>query len=137
MGSLGVHLSLDLAEVEMIAHGSLLERGIESLVCNSLAAFQDGGELSVTLLDNDHQWELEVADTFNPAAPAREPEPAVDTGHAPVILPFPVNDHLKTVLDIAAHHRGQLQSWPCRGGGTAYVLVVPNRSTKNTGLEEI
>ncbi|MEM7456648.1 MAG: hypothetical protein AAF456_20050 [Planctomycetota bacterium] len=127
--NLGIRVATDLTDVEMIAHSGLLERGIEALVHNAANALATGGELSVTLMNSDHQWELEVAETMGSSTHSKEAGVRPDSGDdsVPVILPFPANDNLKTALDIAAHHRGQLQSWQCQGGGNAFVLVVPNR----------
>ncbi len=180
-----VSIESDCELLEVIAYPELLENGIEALVSNALERMADGGELSVTLIDGGHQWELEVADSPRQVSESSQRQSNCDTtdvvsdgltdeedsglhgdefvatiklpvigpddfggkakriqddslsdttpassGGLPVLLPFPTNAHLGKAMEIAAHHGGQLQSWPCPPGGKAFVLVIPNRDRR-------
>lgn len=135
-----IKVELDLVPLEMTVFPNLLEDGIEALVKNAVDAMPQGGELSITLIQHDHHWELEVADTVNPVTERTSPvETARFDGSEdglPVLLPFPSNINLRQAFDIAAHHGGQLQSWNCPRGGTAYVLVIPDRERIGQTMEK-
>ena len=103
---------------------------VAALVENALRPMTKGGEISVTLIDGKHQWELEVADSFGMAFSSFEPtvnEDQVNEDHEglPLIIPFPESEELRTAHRVAISQGAQIETWNCPQGGTAHVLTVP------------
>lgn len=147
----------DLPEVCVKADKHLIRTAICSLVENAMLAMPNGGDLSITLMNDRHQWELEIADSGiamvqrwgEPAPQLRLYEPPEDcptnpienvprgdepmSNRPPLLSIVPVEDtpQLRIARTAARQHGGQIQTWDCPQGGTAHVLVVPKTQTKN------
>ena len=103
---------------------------VAALVENALRPMTKGGEISVTLIDGKHQWELEVADSFGMAFSSFEPTvneylEIEDQEGLPLIIPFPESEELRTAHRVAISQVAQIETWNCPQGGTAHVLTVP------------
>ena len=142
-----IKIELDLENVEAAIDKEMVRKTTKLLLDNATEKMlEGGGTISVTLIDGEHQWELEVADTDGMAYhPFGHSSNDSDTKHQPrtnqnqnedlpVILQFPSTDSLRTAYRIAAQHGGQIQTWDCPQGGTAHVLVVPKRPHRNKFL---
>jgi hypothetical protein len=107
---------------------------VAALVENALRPMTKGGEISVTLIDGKHQWELEVADSFGMAFSSFEPTVNEDQviedqeiegqEMLPLIIPFPESEELRTAHRVAISQGAQIETWNCPQGGTAHVLTV-------------
>ena len=136
-----IKVELDLENVEATIDKEMVRKTTKLLLDNATEKMlEGGGTISVTLIDGEHQWELEVADTDGMAyhpfghsdSTKNQPRNNQDQNEGlPVILQFPSTDSLRTAYRIAAQHGGQIQTWDCPQGGTAHVLVVPKRPSRN------
>ena len=103
---------------------------VAALVENALRQMTKGGEISVTLIDGKHQWELEVADSFGMAfssfeSTVNERQEIEGQEGLPLIIPFPETEELRTAHRVAIAQGAQIETWNCPQGGTAHVLTVP------------
>jgi hypothetical protein len=138
--SRNIKLELDFDPIESAFDDSLIKAATIALLENAIESMPTGGELSVTLIDGSHQWELEVADTVGMAFSSHDCDSKDESVDLPVIIPFPETDRLRAAHRAALAHGGQIQTWNCPQGGTAQVLVVPKRpvrtnQAKSTGSE--
>lgn len=126
----------DLSQINAVGDAELIKSAFASLIGNAQELMAKGGSLTVTLVDGNHQWELEVADNINEAyselksVDADEKKEAEGDGSVaaeelPTVIPFPKTEHLRNATRAAMSHGGHVQSWECPQGGTAYVLVIP------------
>ena len=136
-----INVELDLEKVETPADQELVRKTTQLLLENAFEKMTNGGTVSITLIDGEHQWELEVADTngmaYHPFGHANnetqgskrrnQVDQSNDQRDLPVILQFPSTDALRNAYRTAAQHGGQIQTWDCPQGGTAHVWVVPKR----------
>jgi len=135
-----INVEMDLENVEATIDREMVRKTTKLLLDNATEKMLNGGgTISVTLIDGEHQWELEVADTDgmayhpfghsnNDSAKTNQPNENEDL---PVILQFPSTESLRKAYRLAAQHGGQIQTWDCPQGGTAHVLVVPKRPNRN------
>ena len=122
-----ITIETDLEGVNLQADQTLVVPAIASLLTNGINAMPAGGELSVTLVDTDSQWELEVADSgrspsrFNMALdpPHQMPE------HPPVFIEYLTHQALHEVGLLAEAFSGNMETYPCPLGGSAHVLIIP------------
>jgi hypothetical protein len=129
----------DLSQINAVGDSELIKSAFASLIGNAQELMTRGGSLTVTLVDGNHQWELEVADNVNEAysesALAGETTGTDRSSKAhelPMVIPFPDTEHLRNAARAAMSHGGHVQSWECPQGGTAYVLVIPK--ARNSSL---
>jgi hypothetical protein len=126
-----ITVELDVQPLETSANAALITRAIKSLMQNALGAMPLGGELSVTLIDMPHQWELEIADTStNRLVEAALKKSSVENptpDSKPKTFPFQHDRDLRDVYAAADAHGGHVQTWDCPDGGTANVLVIPKQ----------
>ncbi len=132
-----ITVELDVQPLDVFANHDLIRAALKSLMRNALASMTQGGELSVTLIDSPHQWELEVADTSTNRlveASIQKDQPDPHPEDEPVgAVGFSMNeqtferDSLAEVHAAAAAHGGHIQTWNCPSGGTANVLIIPKR----------
>lgn len=123
----------DLSQINAVADSELIKSAFAALIGNAQELMSNGGELTVTLVDGNHHWELEVADNLNEAYSERktdadkktETSESTAARELPTVIPFPDTDHLRNATRAAMSHGGHVQSWECPQGGTAYVLVIP------------
>ena len=123
----------DLSRINAFGDSELIKSAFASLIGNAKELMDKGGELTVTLVDGNHQWELEIADCVDadPAGPKpdidRQSETAKSDGHRelPTVIPFLDTEHLRNATRAAMSHGGHVQTWDCPQGGTAHVLVIP------------
>ena len=128
-----IEIETDLDGVSVLASSALIIPAIGNLLSNGIAAMPLGGELSVTLVETNSQWELEVADSgpkpsrFK-AAGMTAIEPATveeDKDELPRVLEFEAHRTLLVVDRLAREHNGTVQTYACPLGGTAHVLIIP------------
>jgi len=136
-----ISVELDLEKVETRIDKDLVRLTTKLLLENASEKMVNGGTISITLIDGEHQWELEVADSngmaYHPfghsdsqpahSAGKKPAESAKPEEDLPVIIQFPSTDSLRKAYRTAAQHGGQIQTWDCPQGGTAHVWVVPKR----------
>lgn len=123
-------LETDLDSVDACVDSALLHSAASALVENAIQSMPNGGEISITLIDGQHQWELEVADSLGMAFNPAEQSTKDSESDLPVIIPFPETENLRNAHRAALQHGGHIQTWSCPQGGTAHVLVVP-RTPRN------
>ena len=141
-----INVELDLEEVETKIDRELVRKTTQLLLDNASEKMLAGGTISITLIDGEHQWELEVADSNgmayqpfghtddqNPVLKSRQnrAESLNEAEDLPVVIEFPSTDALRDAYRTAAQHGGQIQTWDCPQGGTAHVWVVPKREHRN------
>lgn len=131
-----ITVELDVQSLEVHANGPLIQAALKGLMQNALQSMQRGGELSVTLIDCPHQWELEVADTStNRLVEASilkdQPSPEIHPSEQPETISMARDaaglncEALGDVYAAAEAHGGHVQTWNCPSGGTANVLIIP------------
>ena len=134
-----ITVETDLESFSAIVDKRLVESAVKSLLKNAALTLQEGGEISVALIDGKYQWELEVADgtgiqSFeelaerNQRAIQSQKDSEFDL---PTIIPFPLTEQLQTAHHLALAHGGHIQTWDCPQGGTANVLVIPRRRSRS------
>ncbi|MFT5304300.1 MAG: K+-sensing histidine kinase KdpD [Mariniblastus sp.] len=125
---LNITLETDLDEVEAYIDPSLVRIVAAGLLENASESLIGGGEISVTLIDGQHQWELEVADSAHISSEPSETVFSIPTGsELTPHLPFPQSESLRNAHRAATAHQGQIQTWSCPQGGTAHVFVASQR----------
>ena len=124
-----ITVELDVQPLEVQANLPLIKNAFKGLMQNALESMTHGGELSVTLIDSPHQWEVEVADTStNRLVEASIPKDPTDLKNQQieqVAASLNRRESLKEVHAAADAHGGHVQTWNCPSGGTANVLVIP------------
>ncbi len=132
----GVTIETDLSDCEALADTAFVKATTAGLISNALFAMPAGGEMSLTLVETPHQWELEVADTGpNPSRlgmPSDLNRPQQSTGSQdndqgqplPKIIEFPASEMLRDVIRLASQNRANVESFACPLGGTAWLMVV-------------
>lgn len=128
-----ITVELDVQSLEVDANPRLIHAAFQGLMQNALQSMSRGGELSVTLIDCPHQWELEVADTStNRLVEAAISKDQADLEkHETKVTSVPSNklnlehESLGAVREAAAAHGGHVQTWDCPSGGKANVLIIP------------
>jgi len=118
----------DLPQLSADVYPLFIHAAVCQLIENAIDQMPAGGELNVTLVDNDRNWELEIADS----PPDRQSfqRPALEHRFEPT-LPIIAEPQQQSKLELARRaalvHGGQVQTWNCPQGGTANVLVIPRR----------
>lgn len=131
--SKNVSLLLDLEEVSAPYDKKLVHRAVAAMVENAIESMPQGGELEATLINAEHQWELEIADSG-------EQTNQTETGAAPTDSDLPriagveASPKMGMLNRLSVLMDATVQSWNCPLGGTANVLVVPKKPT-NTNLD--
>ncbi len=124
-----VNVETDVAELVAPIDSGTIEAAIKNLIQHALNVLPQGGEISVTLIDGNYQWELEVADSSTTFASNSSFSPLVDNpNHLPRVLPQVIDQFLVDAHRLALRHGGQIQSWDCPQGGMANVLVIPKQN---------
>lgn len=122
-----ITIETDLGNVYVEADSVLVVPAAAILLTNAINAMPAGGELSVTLVDTDSQWELEVADSGR--SPSRFNAPKNTSGevpeHPPVFIEFLSHHALHEVDSLAQEYSGSIETYPCPLGGSAHVLIIP------------
>lgn len=122
-----ITIETDLDDVNIEADSVLVVPAAASLLTNAINAMPAGGVLSVTLVETDSQWELEVADSgrsptrFNAPQNVSQEVPE----HLPVFIEFLNHNALHEVRSLAQEYSGSMQTYPCPLGGSAHVLIIP------------
>lgn len=119
-----IKLVKDLDEVITVFNSELIESAVRALIDNAIQSMPLGGELSAILINEEHQWELEIADTVWPSRNAIVRQSTNNDPQSPVILPFPENEYLRVAHRSAIAHGGHIQTWKCPLGGTAHVITI-------------
>lgn len=132
----GVTIETDTSDCLVMGNIVFVKAAAAGLISNALSAMPAGGELSLTLVDSTHQWELEVADSGpNPSRLGKSKDVKDlqeitddrqdnDRQSLPTIIEFPATEALRDVIRLAHQHRASVESFPCPMGGTAWVMVV-------------
>ena len=128
--SQSIALELDLDPIESAVEPQLIHSAVNSLLENAIESMPNGGELSVTLIDGSHQWELEIADSQGMAFNTYDDSETKQSADLPVVLPSPETERLRNAHRAAMAHGGNIQTWNCPQGGTAQVLVVPKHRSR-------
>ena len=141
-----VTIETDLGDCRAIGDTAFVKSAAAGLIANALTAMPVGGELSLTLVDSAHQWELEVADSGpNPSRFGKSSDQKAlhqtsnfcrdgNDQTLPRIIEFPATEALRDVIRLAHQHRASVESFSCPMGGTAWVMVVSKyRSDSKTG----
>ena len=140
-----INVELDLEEVEAPIDRELVRKTTQLLLENASEKMLNGGTISITLIDGEHQWELEVADSkgmaYQPFGHTDDEtlnsnrhnkvDSSKNEDDLPVIIQFPATDALRNAYRTAAQYGSQIQTWDCPQGGTAHVWVVPKRKHRN------
>ncbi len=105
----------DLSLVTTLVDEELLYAAVDNLLHHAIEASPQNSELSISLIDGNFQWELEIADASSSASDLQKE-------------PFIVGRHLVDAHRAALEMGGQIQRWNCPQGGIANVLVVPKRA---------
>ncbi len=128
----GIVVEYDFEAVYSSVNEEMLSDVTIALLNNAIQKMPTGGQITVTLIDGKHQWELEIADTsgmvFNPYESYDDStylSLTEDQDALPTIIPFPDNEHLRKAHRAALACHSQIQTFDCPQGGTAHVLVVP------------
>ena len=117
-----VSVETDLADLVATCQPETVQATIQSLVRHALGAMPDGGEISVTLIDGNCQWELEIADSSNGEDWHSY---GIEGGDLPTIVADELDAHMTAAHQLAMSQGGQIQTWNCPQGGIANVLVIP------------
>lgn len=140
-----IEIEMDLDEVSDVVDGKPIKDALIAMVNNAIESMPNGGELEINLVDGNHQWEIEVADSG--IAKSSFPRDGRQTGLAvagnefdqtdgnndrartdlPVAEPIELNRHLIQLESLALELNATCQTWNCPLGGTAHVLVVPKK----------
>jgi hypothetical protein len=132
----GVTIETDLSDCTATGDAAFVKSAASGLIANALCAMPAGGELSLTLVESAHQWELEVADSgLNPSrlstpSDANESLPPASITRddvelsLPHIVEFPTTEVLRDVIRLATQNRATIESFSCPLGGTAWVMAV-------------
>lgn len=129
-----VNVETDVTEVLATINCDTIENAIHNLVQHALNAMPQGGELSLTLIDGNYQWELEVADSSS-AVQSEQSNPLKNASDLPFAVPYILDRFLVDAHRMALRHGGQIQTWDCPQGGMANVLVIPKRNRKRNRQE--
>ncbi len=125
-----ITIETDLDGVDIEADSVLIVQAAANLLTNGINAMPAGGVLSVTLVETDSQWELEVADSGRLPSRFNAPQNATDEipEHPPVFIEFLAHNVLHEVRSLAEDYSGSMQTYPCPLGGSAHVLIIPKFS---------
>lgn len=122
-------LEIDLPETQASVYPQAIHTAVTQLIENAIQAMPSGGELSVTLIDGESQWELEIADSASRSSSGATAtvDDTIPThnGQLKNLEPSVPSTYLDTAMSAAMLHGGQVQTWDCPQGGTANVLVIP------------
>ena len=126
-----VCVEADLSELVVTIVPATIQKAVRNLIQHALVASPDQGEISVTLIDGNYQWELEVADSSN-----GENWHTVHPNQRklPTIISNELDVHLSAAHRLALSQGGQIQTWNCPQGGIANVLIVPKHNESQTNL---
>lgn len=127
--SKNVSLVLDLEEVSAPYDQKLVHRAVAAMVENAIESMPQGGELEATLINAEHQWELEIADSGEQKSEAAGCEIPTD-GDLPRITGVEASHQIGMLNQLSVLMNATVQSWNCPLGGTANVLVVPKQSNE-------
>ena len=126
--SKNVSLLLDLEEVSAPYDQKLVHRAVAAMVENAIESMPQGGELEATLINAEHQWELEIADSGTKKSET-ETDAAPDDSDLPRIAGVETSPQMGMLNQLSVLMNATVQSWNCPLGGTANVLVVPKKPT--------
>lgn len=121
-----VNVETDVSELVAPVHPEMIAAAIQNLVKHAIHTMPDGGEISVTLIDGNYQWELEIADSSSDGSSPNRRFEGHDSGF-PIAIPHIIDQYLVDAHRLAMRHGGQIQTWDCPQGGIANVLVIPKR----------
>lgn len=121
-----VDIVLDLEDVATPFDQTLVHRAVIAMVENAIESMPLGGELEVTLVNAEYQWELEVADSGTPADNGDRTNNS--DASLPRVFAVAANTHINRLNQLSILMNATIQSWNCPLGGTANVLVVPKMS---------
>ena len=129
-----VNVETDVCELVASIDSNTIEAAIKNLIQHAINIMPQGGDISVTLIDGNYQWELEVADSSTTFTSNASFSPLADSpNRLNRVMPQVVDQFLVDAHRLALRHGGQIQSWDCPQGGMANVLVIPKRN----GVSEV
>ena len=130
-----ISVEADLCSVTADVHRAVIHSAVSQMVENAIQCMPDGGQISITLIDGQYQWELEVADSVGEICERGSSTDATlppKTQSNPTLRIYAPGGTLNRVRNAADVHGGQVQSWVCPQGGTANVLVIPRVATRGS-----
>jgi signal transduction histidine kinase len=142
LDSKNISLETDLEPINARINLQLVKSATQGLFDNAIEAMPSGGEMSVSLINGNHHWELEVADTSEQRQ-TLSCDSSAETAcsivgdslvnqELPKIMTVSSTEKLQTAYRAASAHGGEIQTWNCPLGGLAHVLVIPRSRIKNT-----
>lgn len=128
MRSKNLRVEKDLSELTAEILPIYIDAAVCRLIEHAIESTPVGGDISVTLIDAQQCWELEVADSPEDSTDGDiQRADAIGARATAVALPGNPMPRLEIVRRAAAVHGGQVQTWSCPQGGTANVHVIPRR----------
>lgn len=126
-----VNVETDVTELMAPIDTDTIEAAINNLIKHALNIMPTGGDMSVTLIDGNYQWELEVADSSTTFSSTTQFSPLVAGAKGlPQAVPYVLDQFLVDAHRLALRHGGQIQTWDCPQGGMAHVLVIPKERSQ-------
>ena len=120
--SKNLQLEKEIQSTTAAVSANEISAAIHQLVENAIARSPDGGNVNVTLIDNENCWELEVANSS---------KSDFERWGAATNSPLPdgsQQESLQAVIQAANSHGGELKSLNCPLGGTANILKIPRQN---------
>ena len=128
--AISIELDLEGGQTSVQSHQVLPV--IRDLIEHAIESMPEGGELTVTLVDGGHQWELEFADS-GPEVNRIADGSQETTAGLLTLVPYCDQEKLQSARQAANRFGGDVVSWECPEGGSAHVLVFPIRHQEMTG----
>ena len=60
-----IRVELDVQSLEATVDSNLVKKALNGLIENAIRSTPSGGEITITTIDGQHHWEIEVADSSN------------------------------------------------------------------------
>lgn len=133
-----INVDTDMESVCASVDPQSIHSAVSRMIENAIESMPEGGNINVTLIDGQHHWELEVADSVGEIYGDRWKNKVENNNeiHSRNLMRISTeNPQLAAVRSAANLHGGQLQSWVCPQGGTAHVLIIPRRQKKTKNQE--
>ena len=108
-----LNIELDLAPIQAKVDQRIIDQALCLLIEYAIEKSPNGGEVDITLVDSDDQWELEIADS------------RIEFEQMPVLDRNEIR--LYDARRAAKKHGGLVRSFLCPQGGTANSLVIPHK----------
>ena len=121
-----IRLELDIEDVDTPFSCDTIKTAAASLLEHAIESLPDGGEIEVTLINSEYQWELEVAH-----CESKETETPETVG----LKIYTESEHQMRLEAASLTLGGSVQTWKCPLGGLAHVLIVPKLENGLSGRD--